>query len=58
MRRLLLSVGLLAVALPGSAQELERYFELLRQDVRTKKVAVITEVMVLTDEQSEAFWPL
>lgn len=36
----------------------ESYFELLRQDLATKKVALITEVMRFTDEESEVFWPL
>ena len=36
----------------------ESYFELLRQDLATKKVALITEVMQFTDEESEVFWPL
>jgi hypothetical protein len=36
----------------------ESYFELLRQDLGTKKVALITEVMQFTDEESEVFWPL
>jgi len=36
----------------------ESYFELLRQDMGTKKVALITEVMQFTDQESEVFWPL
>jgi len=36
----------------------ESYFELLRQDLATKKVALITEVMQFTNEESEVFWPL
>ena len=36
----------------------ESYFELLRQDLSTKKVALITEVMQFTDAESEVFWPL
>jgi hypothetical protein len=31
---------------------------LLRQDLGTKKVALITEVMQFTDEEAEVFWPL
>lgn len=34
------------------------YVELLRSDLRTGKVALITEVMEFTDAQSSAFWPL
>ncbi len=36
----------------------ESYFELLRQDLSTKTVALITEVMQFTDEEAEVFWPL
>ena len=36
----------------------ESYFELLRQDLSTKKVALITEVMQFTDAESEVFWPI
>jgi hypothetical protein len=36
----------------------EPYLELLRSDIRTQKVALITEGMELTDAQSAVFWPL
>ena len=36
----------------------ESYFELLRQDIATKKVALITQVMKFTDKEAEVFWPL
>jgi len=36
----------------------ETYFELLRQDLSTKKVALITDVMQFTDAEAEVFWPL
>ena len=36
----------------------ESYFELLRQDLATKKVALITEVMQFTNEESDVFWPM
>ena len=32
--------------------------ELLRQDVKTQKVALITEAMNFTDAEGEAFWPI
>ena len=32
--------------------------ELLRSDIKTKKVAILTEALQLTEEQSAAFWPL
>ena len=37
---------------------LSAYAELLRSDVRTLKVAVITEVMGFTETEDAAFWPI
>lgn len=61
--------GLAAVALavasaaPAAAQVTEgpqtnKYLELLRQDLRTQKTALVTEAMDLTDAQATAFWPI
>ena len=37
---------------------LHAYAELLRSDVRTQKVAIITEVMGFTEAEDKAFWPI
>jgi hypothetical protein len=37
---------------------LSAYAELLRSDVRTQKVAIITEVMGFTESEDRAFWPI
>jgi hypothetical protein len=37
---------------------LSAYAELLRQDVRTMKVAIITEVVGFTEAEDRAFWPI
>jgi hypothetical protein len=37
---------------------LAAYAELLRSDVRTQKVAIITEVMGFTEAEDKAFWPI
>ena len=37
---------------------LSAYAELLRSDVRTQKVAIITEVMGFTEAEDSAFWPI
>lgn len=34
------------------------YVELLRSDVKTKKTAILSEIMQLTDDQSDKFWPI
>lgn len=66
MKRLLsLSTAmLLAAAVCGSAAAqqqaptAEQYLELLRQDIKTTKVAVLTEAMGLSQAQADKFWPL
>jgi hypothetical protein len=67
---LALPVALLLVAAAASAQSpktpeqqtralnLSAYAELLRSDVRTQKVAIITEVMGFTEKDDAAFWPV
>lgn len=54
---LILFAGVLAGAVPAQAQG-EQYMELLRQDLKTTKIEVMTEAMALTDEQGEVFWPI
>ena len=47
------------VLLPAAAfAQMDSYIEMLRTDVRAEKVAVITEVMMFTDAESGAFWPI
>ncbi len=51
-------VFVLVFVLAGTvAYAQEGYIELLRSDVKTKKVAIITKVMQFTDEEANAFWP-
>jgi hypothetical protein len=40
------------------ALNLSAYVELLRSDVRTQKVAIITEVMGFTESEDALFWPI
>ena len=42
----------------GRERTLTAYVELLRSDLRTQKVAMITEVMGFTDAEDKAFWPV
>jgi hypothetical protein len=48
-------VSLMATA---AAHSQEKYVELLRSDIKTQKVAMLTEVLELTEEESAAFWPV
>jgi hypothetical protein len=34
------------------------FIELLRKDIDAEKVAVISDVMLFTDAESEIFWPI
>jgi hypothetical protein len=37
---------------------LRAYVELLRSDIRTQKVAIITELMQFTEDEDVKFWPI
>jgi hypothetical protein len=37
---------------------LRAYVQLLRSDLRTEKVAIITEVMTFTEDEDAKFWPI
>jgi len=59
MRKLLLVIiVLLSVNTVSYGGGLDAYIELLKSDMRTEKVAVITEALQLTSEESSAFWPI
>jgi len=57
MRKLLvlIAVAVLPTTLP--AQE-DAYVELLRSDVKTQRVAIVTEVMQFSDSAAAIFWPI
>ena len=59
MKKLLLIIIVLLLANTISyGNGVDAYIELLKSDIRTQKVAVITEAMQFTDEESSAFWPV
>ena len=47
----------LTLVLAGSASA-QDYLELLRQDVKTAKVGILTEALPMTQQESDAFWPV
>ncbi len=57
MRMLALSLAFFCVTQAAYGQS-AAYLELLRSDVRTNKVQLITESMQFTDEESTIFWPV
>jgi hypothetical protein len=60
MKKLLIALAVLAVASPVVAgeQTMNAMIELLRQDIRTERIAIIEEVMEFTQTEADAFWPL
>lgn len=56
MKKLFVVLALLLVAKTAYAQE--QYAELLMSDLKTQKVAVVTEAMALEEGQSEPFWQI
>jgi len=59
MKKLLLViVALFLVNTVSYGGDVEAYIELLKSDLRTQKVAVLTEAMKFTDAGSTAFWPI
>lgn len=62
---MVLGSALAASAQPAQASDaqtktlnLSAYAELLRSDVRTQKIAIITQVMEFTEAEDAAFWPI
>ena len=55
---LLIIIALFLINTVAYGNGIDAYIELLRSDARTQKVAVITEALQLTDEESTAFWPV
>jgi hypothetical protein len=55
MKKFIIAIFIIASSFTFAQQS---YFELLRQDLATKKVALITEVMQFTDAEADVFWPL
>jgi hypothetical protein len=72
MRVVLLSIVILTAHAPAHARQnatvaaaadsrdanLRAYVELLRSDLRTQKVAILTEMMHFTESEDRAFWPI
>ena len=72
MKKAILALVVLLVAGPAHAQpaqtvnppsegreaNLRTYVELMRSDIRTQKVAIITEMMEFTEAEDKAFWPI
>ena len=65
-----LGVALLVALIPAQLQaqeeveitvqevNIDTFVELLRDDIRTQRAAIVSAMMQLTPEQAEAFWPV
>ena len=60
MKKALIILGFCLALLPtlAAAQGLDKYIELLRSDIRTQKVELLTDALDLTDAQGPTFWPI
>jgi hypothetical protein len=59
MKRLFAALVVTAmVALPLAASAQESYLEVLKQDVRAEKTAMLTDHLKLSDADSKVFWPI
>jgi hypothetical protein len=58
VKKIILGVLAMLVLLSPMAQAQDQYMELMRQDLRTLKTEIVTEAMMMTSEQGEAFWPI
>lgn len=60
MKKVLIAVAALMIATPVFAGEatMNAMMDLLRQDIRSERVAIIEEVMEFTPQEADAFWPV
>ena len=57
-RSRILLACLVLVTFAGAAHGMDRWLELLRADLRTDKVAILTEAMPMNTAERDLFWPL
>jgi hypothetical protein len=55
---LLIIIVLLLVNTVAYGKDVDAYVELLKSDVRTQKVAIISKALQFTYEESSVFWPV
>ena len=58
MKTFLISLLCIAGSIASAQENPDKYIETLRQDLKTNKVALITEAMDLPDSVSAKFWPV
>ena len=58
MKVLFAALALLVLPAAAAAEDLTKYVELLRSDLRTSKTELLTEALSLTADQGTKFWPI
>ena len=58
MKRMLLVLLLLASPTLAAADNLDKYVELLRSDLRTTKTELLTEALEFKGDEAAKFWPI
>jgi len=58
MMKKALIILFVALTVAAALYSQESYLELVRSDLKTQKVALVTVNMGLTDAQSQVFWPI
>ena len=54
----LLALGSLVAPASAQSGSVDAFVELLRSDIKTQKVSILTEVMEFTTDQASVFWPI
>ena len=58
MKTLLVSLLFVTASIASAQEDVDKYLELMRQDLKADKVALVTEAMNLTGDASTTFWPI
>ena len=58
MKKLLLVLCLALAPAVAGADELDKYMEMMRTDLRAAKVELLTDELKMTDPQAAIFWPI
>jgi hypothetical protein len=58
MKKIIVVLSLLILFSGAFAQDVTGFIELMKMDLKTKKMAIITEGMHLSEEEAKIFWPL
>jgi len=58
VKRILLVLCLALAPAVANADDMDKYMELLRSDLRTGKVELLTDELKMTEAQAATFWPI